>query len=519
MKASEKGPIRVAFRADSSTQMGTGHLRRCLALADAIVQHGGTVAFVCRPRPGNVSAEVAERGYTLLELPALAHDQDVSEPSASEGLGWLGADPETDAAQTKMLVDEWGGASALVVDHYGIDWRWERALRSSVGKVLVIDDLADRRHECDILTDSLAVDNASDRYAHLVDSGTRLLLGPRFAVLRKEFLRQRASVPARDGHIKKILVTFGGVDEQGYAARAVRALRPILDDDVVIDVVVGAGGRHVVDVQKICAADPNVRVHIDCVNIAELMRSADLGIGGGGGTAWERACMGLPSIVAAIAPNQNGVARALSDALCGLLVSAGDDFDATLVSVVGVLLNQPALVKALGANGAQLVDGRGTERLVRELLMAAIRFRAASMQDMQAVWEWRNHLSVRKASMNTEKIPWSAHQTWYRTAIESPSVRLLIAENDAGPIGVVRFDLRAEVAEISIYLEPGSQGNGWGPRILSQAQAWLAQNEPKVERINATVRAHNPASSRAFESAGYRIRAHLYERELRDAAS
>lgn len=475
---------------------------------------GATVAFACRPWPGNVNQEVVQNGHELLELTGLGERPGLGQADAQ--IDWLGTRPEQDASETETLATRWGGVDILVVDHYGIDSRWEKPVRSAFERIVVIDDLADRVHECDVLTDPTPLSFAAERYSRCVDSGTRLLLGARFALLRPDFARRHADQVHRDGRIRRILVAFGGVDIEGYSLRAIGAVRQALGPEIVIDVVVGSGCPHLGELEKLAEHDRNLRMRTDCKDVGALIASADLGVGAGGTMAWERACLGLPAIVAPIAANQLQVTRALGLSLCALEVPPGPSFGSAVVSVLATLAGQAALVCMLGANAAQLVDGRGAVRLARRILEAPIALRRATLVDSMPIWEWRNDPDVRRVSRNTEEIQRDTHELWFRSALQDPDVVILIADSKGRPVAVLRFDIRGSTAEVSIYLTPGNQGRGFGATVLRQCEQWLAMEKPKVKRLVAEVRTGNAASSGAFEAAGYCVDRLIYEREVGD---
>ncbi|NMC43497.1 MAG: UDP-2,4-diacetamido-2,4,6-trideoxy-beta-L-altropyranose hydrolase [candidate division Zixibacteria bacterium] len=276
------------MRTDSSTALGGGHLMRCLALADRLRQTGAEVIFICRDLPGQLSRLAVDRGFGTSILPG--------EPGQSD---W-----QSDAEQTLTTLSGRQPIDWLIVDHYGLDLRWERMLRSKVGRIMVIDDLADRPHDCELLLDQNLTDRPANRYDSLTPPHCRKLLGLKYAILRQEFhdLRPRAS--ARDGRLRRILVSFGGGDITGETEKALAAIRLAGCDDIAVDVVIGGANRRRTEIETSARSMPHVRVHVQTTDMAGLMVSADLTLGGGGISTWERCLLGLPAIVVIQAENQ-----------------------------------------------------------------------------------------------------------------------------------------------------------------------------------------------------------------------
>ncbi len=199
---------------------------------------------------------------------------------------------------------EGGFADWLVVDHYALDRRWESSLRRIARGILVIDDLADRIHDCDVLLDVACRPDAASRYGGLVPDGARLVLGPRHSLLREEFHEARSSLRRRDGTVRRLLVFFGGADIPGDTEKSLDAVAILGWGDLAVDVVVGRTNPRAERIERLCAAAPNVRCHLASEKMAVLMAAADLALGSGGTASWERCYLGLPTIAVIQADNQ-----------------------------------------------------------------------------------------------------------------------------------------------------------------------------------------------------------------------
>lgn len=346
-------PMRVAMRADASLAIGTGHVARCLTLAAAIRARGGQVRVVGRGLPAHLQEWVRSAGHecAVLDGPVEAPDRDLAHGE------WLGTSQAGDARDTiAALADatwDW-----MVVDHYAIDAQWERALRATVRRVLIIDDLADRDHDCDLLLDQNLPADAS-RYTPRVPPGAGVLAGPAYALLRDEFRAARERAQPRDGEIRRVLVFMGGGDADNHTAHAVEAcIRAGLTAGQV-DVVIGAGHAHQGDIEAACAA-AGYTCHVQTARMADLMVMADLAIGASGSASWERCAVGLPAVALSAAVNQDRILEGLSAHGAAIAVSA--DTEAMTDALVRAR-RSPVLVHAMSESAWHLVDGAGAARV------------------------------------------------------------------------------------------------------------------------------------------------------------
>lgn len=315
--------MKIIIRADASVSIGTGHIMRCLTLAEAVRKQGAEVVFVCRDVTGNYCGIIQEKDFEVIRL------------SGEETF-----DAVHDAEQTAIAFD--GRPDWLIADHYAISEDWERRLRSHAERIMVIDDLADRPHDCDVLLDQNLFDDMQHRYDGLVPPGCQLFLGPRYALLRDEFITARQTLRERDGIVRRILLFFGGSDPTNETEKALLALSHPAYRNLLVDVVVGSSNPVGDRIRDLCASMPNVAFHRQVSNMAELMVLADLAIGAGGSTTWERCFLGLPTLILIVADNQDIPARATDGA--GLAWLAGLSTEVTvssLASAVGMALAQP----------------------------------------------------------------------------------------------------------------------------------------------------------------------------------
>jgi UDP-2,4-diacetamido-2,4,6-trideoxy-beta-L-altropyranose hydrolase len=366
--------LRIAFRTDASIQIGTGHVMRCVTLATALRGRGAECVFLCRPHEGHLFDLISEHGFTVLAIEgprdAGARGSDAAAPAHADWLGvtWQGDAAVSRAALSSHFADtpvDW-----LVVDHYGLDARWERSLRGSCDRLLVIDDLADRPHDCDLLLDQSLGRVVTD-YAGLIPEGATALIGPSYALLRPEFacLRDESLARRAEPKLERLLVTLGGVDKDNMTTQVLDALdASALPANVRVTVVMGPHAPWLDTVRSRAARMRYpTEVLVDVRNIARLMAESDLSIGAGGTTTFERCCVGLPSLTLVLAANQDWVASKAHDAGAAIAVRTISD----LASVLGALLASNDLcgtLARLALAAAEVTDGVGVNRLANRLI-------------------------------------------------------------------------------------------------------------------------------------------------------
>lgn len=358
--------MKVTFRVDASSQIGTGHLVRCLTLAKSLRRNGAEIRFICR----NIPSQLAERARSA------EHDLIILSKSQSEDLvpygdqfayaSWLGVRQQTDADQTLNALG--GYNDWLVVDHYGIDDEWEKRLRNAVRKILVIDDLANRRHDCDIFLDQNLISNSDDRYGHLLSANCRKLLGPSYALLQDDFVLRRHNLCVdRSRPVRRVLIFFGGGDDHHMTEIALRGIIPLISD-VEIVVVVGMSNPNSINVQNITRGHRSITVHYGDADMPSLIAESDLAFGASGTSIWERCCLGLPSAVVILADNQAEVAQSVADAGVAQLLGSYKNINESVFATTYQGLTQNAKPRVnMSARGRQLVDGEGTRRVTEAM--------------------------------------------------------------------------------------------------------------------------------------------------------
>jgi UDP-2,4-diacetamido-2,4,6-trideoxy-beta-L-altropyranose hydrolase len=359
------GVIRqVAIRVDASIEMGMGHLMRCISLANGLARSGAKIAFIMRGHAGRFGGLVEANGHSLLLLRDSERHEDPVDATGTAHARWLPVTWRRDAEQTSEAIGTIGDVDWLVVDHYALDARWERLQRRQGLRILTIDDLADRPHDCDILLDQNLVLSMETRYRSLVSATCGQMLGPHYALLRPEFAEARKSLPDRSGDVRRILVCYGGSDPSNETAKALAAIKSVNARSLAVDVVAGLSNPNVDLISRLCSELQCAELHHGADNMAELMSHADLAIGAGGVMSWERCCLGLPAIAVDIAANQVGVLTRLEkEGVLIYLGSAQAVLEDDITNAIRALVDNPVQVKQMGRIAQTLVDGKGCVRV------------------------------------------------------------------------------------------------------------------------------------------------------------
>lgn len=337
----------AVIRADASTSIGSGHVMRCLTLAHRLKKEkNAKVVFVMRVLSGNLIGVVEKQGFEVLQLPLANQKYSLS------GYGlWLTVPMDVDAQQTIEVLEHYlqehccDVVDRLIVDSYALDEQWERMLRPYCKEIMVIDDLANRRHDCDILLDQNFYLNKSARYAGLVPEHCKMLLGPEHALLREEFREAKKHLRKRDGTIKNILVFYGGSDLTNETEKAIKALAQLHDEgyNFTADVITGVSNSRREKIKNLCSKYQFLHYYCQVSNMAEFMNKADLMLGAGGSTTWERLYMELPALVTAVAENQIQGCEDCSQA--GMINYLGRAENVTVEIIREVINQMPLLIE------------------------------------------------------------------------------------------------------------------------------------------------------------------------------
>lgn len=354
--------MNIAFRVDASYSIGSGHVVRSLVLADEFKAQDCNIIFICRLLDGHLISLIRDRGFEVITL-----GSDTGIDYKTSGTDWLGVSQEEDANGTieklkSRVID------ILFVDHYSLDAKWETYLKPYSDSIVVIDDLANRSHNCDFLIDQTFRNSGLDCYDSLVPVTCKKLLGLQYAILSPEYRNMRASVTVRTGVINRVLVYFGGTDWQNMTYLAMEVLSQDEFSFLEVDVVVGSNYPFLSDLQKLISRRPKTNFHQSLPSLARLMSIADIAVGAGGTTLWERMCMGLPALVISLADNQLRSCEALQEEdLIHHLGSYNDISDGLLEKYLKERIYSPDDNYNLSMKISGYVDGCGVARIVQAM--------------------------------------------------------------------------------------------------------------------------------------------------------
>lgn len=356
--------MRVAFRADASYDLGTGHVMRCLSLAKGLQDRGHRCSFVCRGTPGNLIEQITIGGIEVAELGGRRNygQLDLASDPVGGSDSWSQENWQIDVWETLGVIEQ--EIDWVVVDHYALDARWERMVRPKCKRLMVIDDLNNRRHDCDLLLDqNWFGGSTSNRYNDKVPATCTLLRGPVYALLGPEYSELREKMPARDGNVKNILVFFGGSDSTNETGKVIDAIRELrTQEELAVTVIIGQNHPCPQDLYDRAKRCPNVTLHNYVTSLATVMRDSDLMIGAGGATTWERMCLGLPGIVISVADNQDEANMALAKA--GYITFLGKHECVTTKDITATLecaLTNPVMLREQSKRMSKLTGGVGVD--------------------------------------------------------------------------------------------------------------------------------------------------------------
>mgnify|MGYP001824992088 CR=1 FL=1 len=339
--------MQVVFRVDASVEIGYGHVMRCLTLADELRSHNHQVSFVCRDLTGHLAGKIEQKSYVCQLIQAKQWQQD-----ASQTAGLLAE-----------LSPDW-----IVVDHYQLDAQWHKALRGITGKIMVVDDLANRRLDCDLLLDTGMGKQPQD-YERLVPTGCHLLTGVQYALIRREFIRKVNAAKTKRLNIhkmEKVLINFGGMDPAGLIPAILGRLINKFSG-LEFSVVVSSKTPNLADIQQLVQGCTSCRLLLDIDNMAEEMLLADFAIGAAGITAYERCTLGLPAIVIPNADNQQHFMSQLDKHSAVMAVRQPERMLVEIEQLMDKCLKDADSLKNFSVACFKLVDGLGAHRVVEAM--------------------------------------------------------------------------------------------------------------------------------------------------------
>lgn len=496
----EKRALTVVFRVDSSDSIGIGHLRRCLVLADEARRLGHTCMFVCAEIDIASRRICSDRGHQVFDAgfpPVKARDLKVN-PNWEDDSLW--ADEHLDA-QIFLTFAERHPPDLVVMDHYFLTQRWVDFVRAHLNcRFIVIEDLERKWGNVEYV-----VNGNLDGVVRLEEGSKALrLTGSRFCLLSDDYRMLRHAglrPPSQRNH----LLIFAGGGNTGVAPMTyLNVAKEISSEKYFIDLVISSSHPEAGTLQSLIDSIPKARLHLDRSSLASLYANARLALGAGGTSSWERACLGVPSVLTALTENQVPICETLS--AHGVARYAGKfiDFDHREFShLAKSLLDSPRDLDSMSHAGLTKVDGMGAKRVLRFVTedLTGLRLRPSIESDLEIMFDWANESAVRENSKSQNPITWEEHLVWFRRVHLQKTSRLFLLELDGLPIGQIRFDKRDGVVVLNYSIDRLFRSRGLGRILVEQGLASIrGDQEPSVL---AVVRRENLASCRIFEGLGF----------------
>ena len=474
--------LNLIIRTDANVAIGTGHVMRCLALAQACQDEGGHAVFVMADSTPAVEERLRSEGFEIVRL------------EASPG-------SPADCNRTVEIAGN-NATDWVVIDGYHFGAEYQRIINAARLKVLAIDDNGHAEHYCAdiVLNQNL---HASELLYLNHEPHTRLLLGTRYAMLRREFKSWRAWKREISPIAHKVLVTLGGSDPGNVTQVVVDALCKLDRDDVIATVVAGGSTPRLNVLQAaIAQAGMDIRFVVNATKMAELLAATDLAVSGAGSTCWEMCFMGVPAIILDVADNQQELARRLNEVGAAIHLPSSEITATKLAGEIASLIQSREARQDISQKARELVDGKGGDRVLAALTVG-IRLRRTQPSDCRFLWEWANDPEVRSMSFSAEPIPWGRHVEWFTSKLSDPSAILYVATDETEhPVGQVRCDVYGRRAVLSLNLGPQFRGKGWGRKMLLLAKDEIFRDSD-VDIIDAFVKPDNEPSLRLFEGLGF----------------
>lgn len=509
----------VVFRTDAGRQIGTGHFWRCLSLAEALLAKKTEIVFISRFLPAELENVLQTRQITLLRIKKGTQKEYTKSAAMPGKMVFL---QKTDAEQSLSSLQAQGcSPDWIVVDHYALGARWEKAVCKPGSKILVIDDMHNRKHHCDMLLDQNTVVGGDKLYKNLVPEKCDLLLGPGYSLLREDFRTPQKPGKDQQKNVQRLLVSFGGLDAPGNTLKTLRAVKKNLGADlaagkVKVDVVIGGLNPQKKEIIRYCEKHA-FQHYVQTENMACIMARADLAIGTGGIELWERSCMGLPALVFESARNQKEQIK--QAAMAGLVLTTNLDgsIEHAVKKYLPALMGNSPLRSLLRKNCQATIDPNGVIRVINRMGIERVSLRPIQESDCEIIYKWRNSPVVRQYSANTGRIGIDEHRQWLKQKLKNKNSILLMGVSTNRPIGVIRYEIEGTAATVSLFLDPAKTNQGLGRRLLASGDAWMKEYYPGISTIQADVLPGNTRSIKIFEALGYTIKLHKLEKVLTNA--
>lgn len=506
-------PIICIFRCDSSDQIGSGHFRRCVSLAKTLKDYNARCIFITQQLQGSIYTAYSDEVEILLMDPLSALGDSEYETELEDDL------QVSDANQFVRLLDLAGIVHVdwVIVDSYSLGESWQKRVSSAWVNckplICAIHDFEDRKYCADIVINQNLFDFKSSQYNLLAEKHkTKVLLGPRYALIDEEFREVRLGQCLKPDvrSIKTVLVSFGG----GNHDRLLNTLIPIFRSKEFesLSFHIAVSSKSELELPVTASAHTNVVIHKGLKSILPLMGMADLGIGAIGGSTWERACLGIPSLLIPVAENQSkaikfiqtsGIAHVLEDDVLNVEKTAF-----LMKECLSSIINSKEKIGSMKRAGLQICDGWGTSRVCFAMAGKSeqLRLREAASCDLELYYVWVNDPLVRLTSFSSDEVDYNIHSEWFYSRLMSKECLMYVCIGPKDlPLGQVRFErIESGLVRVSYSLDTFARGMGLASTMLGLALSRLYSAWDDQFTLIAELKSANIASLKTLKSVGFR---------------
>lgn len=488
--------MKILIRVDASSNIGNGHLMRCLTLARALKKKEYDITFLCNQENKDQIKSLIKNDFSIIYFNNKANFNDNNDDYQLQ-----------DAIACAKAIASLAVFDLCIVDHYNLSKPWQLRLSKQTKRMMVIDDLANREHYADILLDQSLGRQDCD-YQKIVPKHCLLLTGSKYILLRSEFItfrKESINSHLTINKIEKVLISLGGTDPNNITEKVVKALISLKYSipALTAKVILASNAPHISKIKNYSQKYSWITLLIDTQEMAKQMLSADLAIGASGSTAWERCCLGLPTLSIITASNQEFISRKLEDENAHINLGFAKSLTTTnIVKQVMILAEEHGKYNTMVRNSNVICDGLGVQRVVDKIeltLKNDTSLILATADDCATVYKWQSKPELRKYSRNSKPIEWQEHQIWFANTLQSNERTLFIINFSNTPCGILRLDtLNENTQEISILLSTSHHGNNIACNAIKSIPL-----QYKKRDIIASVHPDNTSSHKLFTRAGF----------------
>ena len=494
--------MKVLFRVNASREIGTGHLSRCSVLAKEAKRLSVASVFITNKLESHQVTRLKSDGNEIFEV-ASDPGGDIDNRTNPDWDSTGYARSETDDAERILECMSSISPDIIILDSYQLGQGWIDRVRSQItARILVIDDLRRPLTDVDLLVDQ----NLGAELRKDMPQARRLLFGPRYAILDRQYriARERllSSRPVRD----RIVISVGGSDVTNLTLKYLRIVKAVLGLDAAIDVVIGPNQSLSDDLISETKGMKALRIWHNLECLADLFSRASLALGAGGTSSWERACLGVPSLISSVAQNQRQNCVSLSEV--GAAIDLGDSLALGIdagCATLSKLFENPERLTAMEHRSKLLVDGLGCRRVMKVLMQSEddLNLREVTERDVDLLFSWRNELEVQRNSFKSQEVSWEEHERWFHGFVRNRNSPLYILEADDLPVGQLRIQVEDNIGTLTYSVDQDFRGRGYGKYMIMRAKS--ISNRLSLVQLLATVRSSNKASRQVFEQCGFAL--------------